>query len=81
MLPGFIPRLRKELYRILDRKDTGPRRRYDPYAALRPLAPYIAILNDPSPSPALSSLAGKNAGKAPSFTPAAFPWIGGSLAG
>lgn len=64
---------------------TGKRRRsvHDPYETLRPLAPYIAILNHPSPPTSFtqSSMARKNAGKAPGFAPAALPWVGASLAG
>jgi actin-related protein 10 len=56
---------------------------HDAYETLRPLAPYIAILNHPNP-PILStqsSMARKNAGNAPGFAPAALPWVGASLAG
>jgi len=92
MIPGFIPRLYHELYKVLtqespQRQSQSPKRGksspppYDPYAGLRPLASYIAILNNPSPPPALSNRAGANAGKAPAFAPAAIPWVGGSLAG
>lgn len=87
MLPGFIPRLHAELVRLLTRPTNSHRQStrrdrpvppaYDPYTPLRPLAPSIAILNNPSPP-----LDGNNAGgKAPAFTPAALPWVGGSLAG
>jgi actin-related protein 10 len=55
----------------------GIRQPYDPYARLRPLAPHLAILN----APAGVGDAGRNSGKAPAFAPAAFPWVGGSLAG
>ncbi|KAJ3522741.1 hypothetical protein NMY22_g11755 [Coprinellus aureogranulatus] len=54
---------------------------YDKYACLRPLIPYIAILNNPSPPAAQSERARANQGKAPSFTPAMLAWVGGSLAG
>lgn len=88
MLPGFIPRLQNEIVRTLSRQP--PQRHgahpdrpsppvYDPYAPLRPLAPYIAILNNPSPPP--TSGASSSAGRAPAFTPAMLPWVGGSLAG
>jgi len=80
MLPGLIPRLRKELARTLNRPSNGTPRRHDPYAPLQSLASSIAIVNDPAPPPSASSAAA-NAGKAPAFTPALFPWIGGSLAG
>lgn len=60
---------------------SGSRHRYDPYAMLRPLAPFIAILNNPSPPTHKSTIAQASAGKAPAFAPAALPWIGGSLAG
>ncbi|KDQ16509.1 hypothetical protein BOTBODRAFT_30843 [Botryobasidium botryosum FD-172 SS1] len=73
MLPGFIPRFSPFSIR---------RPRYDPYAPLRPLAPFISILNNPVPPlTASSTLAGANAGKAPAFAPAILPWVGGSLAG
>ena len=89
MLPGFIPRLHDELIRLLtqdpsERADRPPTRNnrpplpaYDPYGPLRALAPHIAIINNPSPSPS----SGGNAGKGPAYTPAAIPWVGGSLAG
>ncbi|TDL25683.1 actin-like ATPase domain-containing protein [Rickenella mellea] len=60
---------------------------YDHYASIRPLAPHIAILNNPSPDSSSatgvvrSSRASAHAGKAPAFTPAVLPWVGGSLAG
>jgi len=93
MLPGFIPRLHTEILRTLSTppsqkqpntskpsKHTLPP--YDKYASLRPLLPYIAILNNPKP-PAVSASnrAKANAGKAPAFVPALMPWVGGSLAG
>ncbi|KAJ7104005.1 fungal-specific actin related protein [Mycena belliarum] len=92
MLPGFIPRLQQELLRAVapppvppPRHPTRPERRplppYDPYASLRPLLPYFAILNNPSPPPATTARAGANAGKAPAFSPATMAWVGGSLAG
>ncbi|KAI0696903.1 actin-domain-containing protein [Cytidiella melzeri] len=93
MLPGFIPRLHAELLRAISPSPssgpatpTGKTRRprpsaYDRYAALRPLIPYIAILNNPAPPPPASSRASANAGKSPAFTPATMAWIGGSLAG
>lgn len=82
MLPGFIPRLHQEILKCLEEPhhippSSSPKRRaYDPYAPLRPLAPFISILNNPQPP----SNAVK-AGKAPAFTPAILPWLGGSLAG
>ncbi|EKM58531.1 uncharacterized protein PHACADRAFT_117568 [Phanerochaete carnosa HHB-10118-sp] len=91
MLPGFIPRLQAELLRTLTRQTSPastPGRRgkpystaYDCYAPLRPLATYLAILNNPTPPPPASSRAVANAGKAPAFTPACMAWVGGSLAG
>ncbi|KAI0636041.1 actin family [Trametes polyzona] len=92
MLPGFIPRLQAELVRAVTRPPTtsaAPPSRsgrprpamYDRYAALRPLLPYFAILNNPAPPPPASAQAAANAGKAPAFTPAAMAWVGGSLAG
>jgi len=86
MMPGFVPRLHRELLRALERPH--PRSRpgrsrplppYDPYAPLRPLAPWIAILNSPGPAPATVKV--PSTGKAPAFAPAALPWLGGSLAG
>jgi actin-related protein 10 len=90
MLPGFIPRLQDELVRLLERSpparqstrpDRPPIPVHDPYAPLRPLAPYVAILNNPSPPPSIDANIPSNAGKAPAFTPAMLPWVGGSLAG
>ncbi|PPQ69011.1 hypothetical protein CVT24_000086 [Panaeolus cyanescens] len=55
---------------------------YDKYAPLRPLLPYFAILNNPSPpSVPKSERAAANAGKAPAFNPSVMGWVGGSLAG
>ncbi|KAF7336758.1 Fungal specific actin related protein [Mycena venus] len=94
MLPGFIPRLQQELVRAVgppptpsrlparqDRPDRPSLPPYDPYASLRPLLPYFAILNNPSPPPATTARAVANAGKAPAFSPATMAWVGGSLAG
>ncbi|RPD74923.1 actin-domain-containing protein [Lentinus tigrinus ALCF2SS1-7] len=94
MLPGFIPRLQAELTRAVSRtsnstsSSAAPSRAgrprpavYDRYAALRPLLPYFAILNNPAPPPFASANAAANAGKAPAFTPAMMAWVGGSLAG
>ncbi|KAF8917288.1 fungal-specific actin related protein [Mucidula mucida] len=91
MLPGFIPRLQTEILRALApptspvRLSTPPGRptppQYDKYAALRPLTPYFAILNNPAPPTSQSERAKVNAGKAPAFTPSTMAWIGGSLAG
>ncbi|KAI0367989.1 actin-domain-containing protein, partial [Pilatotrama ljubarskyi] len=93
MLPGFIPRLQAELVRAVTRTSShsaaaSPTRSgrtrpatYDRYAALRPLLPYFAILNNPAPPPPASANAAANAGKAPAFTPAMMAWVGGSLAG
>lgn len=94
MLPGFIPRLHAELVRAISPSPgqgtatpTGnkPRRprpsAHDRYAALRPLIPYFAILNNPAPPPPTTSRASANGGKSPAFTPATMAWIGGSLAG
>ncbi|KAL4062905.1 actin-domain-containing protein [Scleroderma citrinum] len=92
MLPGFIPRLHAELLRAIE--PPGPPRQlsrdgkpllppYDRYAGLRPLIPYFAILNNPSPQVSTSSSerAVANAGKVPAFSPAVIAWVGGSLAG
>jgi len=87
MIPGFIPRLYTEILRAIappnstmsDDKPSLPP--YDKYGTLRPLGPYFAILNDPSPPAPASERAGANAGKAPAFSPAALSWVGGSLAG
>ena len=92
MLPGFIPRLHAELLRAIEppgptqknsRNGKAPPPVYDRYAALRPLIPYFAILNNPSPqvSTLSSERANANAGKAPAFSPAVLAWVGGSLAG
>ena len=86
MLPGFIPRLHAELLRATAPPNTSSARSrptYDRYAALRPLIPHFAILNNPAPvrHPTSSTRANMNAGKAPAFTPATMAWVGGSLAG
>jgi len=91
MLPGFIPRLHAELLRAIapppppSRQPIRPDKplppQYDRYAVLRPLTPFFAILNNPSPPPTTSERAGANAGKAPAFSPATMAWVGGSLAG
>ncbi|KAH9928381.1 actin-domain-containing protein [Fomitopsis serialis] len=92
MLPGFIPRLQAELVRAINSSaptSTRPPSRpgrprpdpYDRYAPLRPLLPYFAILNNPSPPPPTSTSFVTNAGRAPAFTPATMAWVGGSLAG
>jgi actin-related protein 10 len=90
MLPGFIPRLYTEIIRTLSTypvsKHAVKTKRalplYDKYSSLRPLLPYLAIINDPNP-PAVptSDRAKSNAGKAPAFVPALMAWVGGSLAG
>jgi actin-related protein 10 len=91
MLPGFIPRLHSELIHALVppvpstrhfiKPDKPPPPTYDRYALLRPLVPFLSILNNPSPPPPKSDRAGANAGKAPAFSPATMAWVGGSLAG
>ncbi|PCH42073.1 actin-domain-containing protein [Wolfiporia cocos MD-104 SS10] len=92
MLPGFIPRLHAELLRTVSKPPPSPSRLsirpdrptpmpYDRYAPLRPLAPYFAIMNNPSPPAPASVRGSESAGKAPAFTPAGLAWIGGSLAG
>lgn len=90
MLPGFIPRLHAELLRAIAAPPSSqpqltsnrpPLPQYDRYAPLRPLIPYFAILNNPSPPPPQSHRASVNAGKAPAFAPATLAWVGGSLAG
>ncbi|PPQ80530.1 hypothetical protein CVT25_001536 [Psilocybe cyanescens] len=90
MLPGFIPRLHAEIIRALTpptstkqhtRPDKPSPPPYDKYLPLRPLLPYFAILNNPSPPAATSERASANAGKAPAFSPATLGWVGGSLAG
>jgi actin-related protein 10 len=88
-LPGFVPRLHAEILRSTvpppPRQQTGLEKvllpLYDKYGPLRPLVPYFAILNNPSPPPTTSERAGANAGKAPAFSPATLAWVGGSLAG
>jgi actin-related protein 10 len=92
MLPGFIPRLHAELIRAIVSSPSSSARApmvpgrprppvYDRYATLRPLVPYFAILNNPSPTPSSGARGSANAGKAPAFTPATMAWVGGSLAG
>ncbi|KAF9524875.1 actin-like ATPase domain-containing protein [Crepidotus variabilis] len=92
MLPGFIPRLQEEIIRALSTPPPSPSKQlsnssrsppppYDKYSALRPLLPYIAILNNPNPPISTSERAQANAGKAPAFAPALMAWVGGSLAG
>lgn len=83
MLPGFIPRLHTELTRALTpREEHGNKRHqrslYNRYKCLQPLLPYINILNNPS---LVSSDSKVNVPRAPAFSPAALPWIGGSLSG
>ncbi|QRV75035.1 actin [Ceratobasidium sp. AG-Ba] len=53
------------------------RQPYDPYIRLRQLGSHLAILN----APLGVGIGHRNSGKAPAFAPAAFPWVGGSLAG
>ncbi|KAG9224895.1 hypothetical protein CCMSSC00406_0001954 [Pleurotus cornucopiae] len=86
MLPGFITRLHAELLRAVSPPQQQgdapvPTRKYDRYASLRPLIPYIAIMNNPAPPAPASDRARASAGKAPAFTPATLAWVGGSLAG
>lgn len=95
MLSGFIPRLQAEILRAVQPPMLTGRRKqrhliipgkpsssaYDRYASLRPLVPYISILNNPSPPSPTSGRAAANAGKAPAFAPSLMAWIGGSLAG
>lgn len=80
--PNFRGRLSSNVIPPPIRHASVPRRGiYDRYAVLRPLAPFIAILNNPNPPLNQSMIAEANAGRAPAFAPAALPWIGGSLAG
>ncbi|KAF8577782.1 actin-domain-containing protein [Ramaria rubella] len=80
MLPGFIPRLHTELVRALTPRETRlGKRPHTPFLSLFHLLPYINILNHPSPPP--PTTARSSAGRAPAFSPAALPWVGGSLAG
>ena len=92
MLPGLIPRLHNEILKAVSTppppRPASPRKakrppppQYDKYATLRPLVPYFAILNNPTPGKVHSERARANAGRAPSFAPAMLPWVGGSLAG
>ena len=86
MLPGFIPRLRKELVKHLETlennlnslsSDTTPfRNRYE--YRLKPLIPLkssIYVLNDPTSS------SSQTISKTPAFSPSLMGWIGGSLVG
>ena len=96
MLPGFIPRLHSEILKALSpppvapsasrqnsphKSSKPPPPQYDKYAALRPLTPYFAIVNNPTPPAAPSERARANAGKAPAFGPGMLAWVGGSLSG
>ncbi|KAI0296621.1 fungal-specific actin related protein [Russula brevipes] len=92
MLPGFVPRLHTELIQAIVTSPSSSAKppvrlgrprppTYDRYAALRPLVPHFAILNNPSPTPPSGARGSTNAGKAPAFTPAMIAWVGGSLAG
>lgn len=87
-LPGFIPRLRNDIIRLLppgelEQQSNDVRaeaaewrkRSKDKYAHLHGLGSKIAIINDPAPGP------NKSSGSAPRWTPALVPWVGGSLAG
>lgn len=53
------------------------------YAPLVTLAPHLAVLNHPCPTTNASSstLAQKQEGSAPNYSPALQSWVGGSLAG
>lgn len=53
------------------------------YAPLVTLAPHLAVLNHPCPTTnaSPSTLARKQEGSAPSYSPALQSWVGGSLAG
>src|SRR5258708_16264351 len=86
MLPGFIPRLHTELIRAIvtspstsARPPVKPGRlrppAYDRYAALRPLVPHFAILNNPSPTQPSGARGGANARTPPAFTPAPLPCL------
>lgn len=90
-LPGFIPRVRNELFcRIptesatLSFKDpqaevaSWRKRSKEPYAELHGLAKRLAIINDPAP---LDGAASASGGTAPRWTQSLVAWVGGSLAG
>ncbi|KAK4055582.1 hypothetical protein OIV83_000128 [Microbotryomycetes sp. JL201] len=50
------------------------------FAALAPLEPHVAILNNPASHPT-DGHQNEKSGMAPAFAPALLPWIGGSLVG
>ncbi|KZT39144.1 actin-domain-containing protein [Sistotremastrum suecicum HHB10207 ss-3] len=86
MLPGFITRLRKQLLLALEKParppGTSPSKRfYDPFATLRPMKSVLSIVNDPNHGAPASATTAHNAGRAPAYSPAALPWVGGSLTG
>ena len=61
----------------------APPRFPPPPPPLAPLAPHLAVLNHPCPTTnaSPSTLARKQEGSAPSYSPALQSWVGGSLAG
>lgn len=90
-LPGFIPRVRNELFcRIpaeqvqlsfvdpLAEVASWRRRLKEPYAELHGLAKRLATINDPAP---LDGAASASGGTAPRWAPPLVAWVGGSLAG
>lgn len=87
-LPGFIPRIRNDIIRLLPTAEPEQqlndvraeaaewrKRSKDKYAHLHGLGSKIAIINDPAPGP------NKSSGSAPRWTPSLVSWVGGSLAG
>ncbi|KWU45051.1 actin-like ATPase domain-containing protein, partial [Rhodotorula sp. JG-1b] len=73
-MPGFFPRFKSALAARLEQSHPP---------SPPPLAPHLAVLNHPCPTTDASSstLARKQEGSAPSYSPALQSWVGGSLAG
>jgi actin-related protein 10 len=79
MLPGFASRLSLQLKAALaDPRFVGEkgRRRYDPYANIRLLHPFLSVINEST-----AHAAEGKGNRAPAFSPALLPWVGGSLSG
>jgi actin-related protein 10 len=93
LLPGFIPRVRRELLRALsESRDQSPfpsrrGRTRQPratfatrFSVLSSLSSHVAILND-TRSFEPNGQFPPDSGRAPPFSPGLLGWIGGSLAG